>query len=142
MHDSPDRDRFREWPVRLLGYANEVGEAFRPLVPRWVVNISYATAGSYVLTDAAWRASTAPSEQSAAFEAFDTLVWQTLASVVIPGAAINRVVWMVGRLTASRWLPTAIGLGCIPLIVDPIDRGVEVGMDMGIRPLLAHQKSN
>ena len=137
---APNRDRFRELPIRLLGYANEVGEAFRPLVPRAAVNASYATASAYVLTDTAWRASTLPGEsgvtQAVAVEACDTLLWQTLASVLIPGAAINRVVWAVGRAgPKSAWLPTAVGLGCIPLIVDPIDRGVEAMMDLLVRPL-------
>ena len=98
---APNRDRFREMPIRLLGYANEVGEAFRPLVPRAAVNATYVTASAYVLTDTAWRASTLPGEggvsQAAAVEAGDTLLWQALASVLVQGAAINRVVWAVGR---------------------------------------------
>ena len=34
------------------GYANEVGEAFRSLVPAAVVWLSYGVASSYVLADA------------------------------------------------------------------------------------------
>lgn len=34
------------------GYANEVGEAFRSLVPTAVVWLSYGVSGSYVLADA------------------------------------------------------------------------------------------
>jgi hypothetical protein len=33
--DTPDV--FRETWVRFLGYSNEVGEAFRPIVPKFVV---------------------------------------------------------------------------------------------------------
>ena len=51
-----DKDRLREFPVRLLGYTNEVGEAFRPLVRPKVVHTSYALAAAYVLSDTAWRA--------------------------------------------------------------------------------------
>jgi len=32
--------------VRHLAYASDVGEAFRPTVPRWVVNASYGVAGA------------------------------------------------------------------------------------------------
>lgn len=128
-------------PIRLLGYANEVGEAFRPLIPRRLVNASYATSGAYVLADTAWTGSTVAKTgkseltQTALVEAFDTLLWQTLASVLIPGATINRVVWAVRRVGAeSTWLPTACGLASIPLIVHPIDHGVHRMMDVCIRP--------
>ena len=128
------RDYFREGAVRLLGYANELGEAFRPLAPRWMVNASYATASAYVLTDTAWRAHTVPDGESALVEAVDTLLWQTAASVIIPGFLINRVVWTVGRLTVVKWIPTAAGIVAIPLIVDPIDHGVDGAMDLYARP--------
>ena len=75
--------------------------------------------------------------REATLEACDTLLWQTLASVLIPGAAINRVVWAVGRAgpkCAAMWLPTAVGLGCVPLIVDPIDHAVHAFMDACVRP--------
>lgn len=35
----------------FLGYANEVGEAFRSLVPKSVVWFSYVVASGYVLAD-------------------------------------------------------------------------------------------
>ncbi|XP_014690273.1 mitochondrial fission process protein 1 isoform X2 [Equus asinus] len=47
-----ERDLFRDTWVRYLGYANEVGEAFRSLVPAAVVWLSYGVASSYVLADA------------------------------------------------------------------------------------------
>ena len=71
-------------------------------------------------------------------EAADTLVWQTLASVAIPGFTINRIVWASQRITTppSVWAPTVCGLAAIPLIVDPIDHGVDVFMERVYRPLL------
>ena len=65
----------------------------------------------------------------------DTLIWQGLASVIIPGFTINRVC-AFSRLLLSRrifrtllpspvlrrWTVTAVGLGCIPFIIEPIDR--------------------
>uniref|UniRef100_A0A8C8X068 Mitochondrial fission process protein 1 n=2 Tax=Panthera TaxID=9688 RepID=A0A8C8X068_PANLE len=47
-----ERDIFRDTWVRYLGYANEVGEAFRSLVPAAVVWLSYGVSSSYVLADA------------------------------------------------------------------------------------------
>jgi fission process protein 1 len=87
----------------------------------------------------------------------DTLLWQTLASVVMPGATINLVVkasrYAVHRyrsapllllllpgtaavavaVAAKKWLPTVIGIGSIPLIVQPIDRTVDYMLDNSTR---------
>lgn len=47
----PPRDLFRETPVRYLGYTNELGEAFRPLISKVFVNFSYLVASAYVFAD-------------------------------------------------------------------------------------------
>ena len=200
-------DRFREGPVRLLGYVNELGESFRPLVPRLAVHASYVVSGAYVCVDAAWRSTMPPAGRSPVVEgkrpplecakiplhlrklrqrhplardllarpllqdtlldmahllplsesphrlspcivaAADTLLWQGLASVAIPGFVINRIVWAAGRaspLSMRAWLPTALGLASIPLIVHPIDHTIERFMDLAIRPIYggptAHKK--
>ena len=64
----------------------------------------------------------------------DTLIWQGLASVIIPGLTINRICAISRYLLARhhvvslsspalrKWTVTAIGLGCIPFIIGPIDR--------------------
>ena len=72
----------------------------------------------------------------------DTLLWQTLASVIVPGFTINRVcaatLWALGRTTrlplaARKRLTTAAGLAVIPLIVRPIDALVDVTLDLTFR---------
>ena len=50
-------DIYRDTPVRLLGYANEVGEAFRALVSVKFVYASYGVASAYVLADTYDKAS-------------------------------------------------------------------------------------
>jgi fission process protein 1 len=143
MDPTSNRDALREGPVRLLGYANEVGESMKPVVPHAAYLASYGVAGLYVLGDAAWRGTRPPVGQSGVVEALDTLLWQGLASVALPGFAINRVVWAVGHASVGRvapgnlrtWLPTAAGLACIPFIVKPIDHGVTLLMDRVVRPL-------
>jgi len=136
---SGDPDALRQGPVRLLGYANEVGEAFRPLVPRWAVAASYGVAGAYVSADAGWRSMMPPPGHSPIVEAVDTVLWQGLASVAIPGFVINRIVHVAGRLSPAsivRWSPTAAGLASIPLIIKPIDHGVDELMDKVVRPFI------
>ena len=44
-------DLFRDTPVRFLGYANEVGEAFRPLINVNLVRATYGIAITYALAD-------------------------------------------------------------------------------------------
>lgn len=43
-------DIWRETPIRYLGYANEVGESFRHVFPKFVKS-SYGLAFLYVLGD-------------------------------------------------------------------------------------------
>ncbi len=72
----------------------------------------------------------------------DTLLWQGLASVAIPGFTINRICWAFGgvlRKTTSlpspvrKWTTTAVGLGAIPFIIKPIDRSVDFMMNKTVR---------
>ncbi|XP_030358116.1 mitochondrial fission process protein 1 isoform X1 [Strigops habroptila] len=132
-------DLYRDTWVRYLGYANEVGESFRPLVPVPVVWASYGVATAYVTADAidkGRRAATAHAQDPAqatrvGVAVVDTFIWQSLASVAIPGITINRLcaasLALLGTLTRwplplRRWATTALGLATIPVIITPIDR--------------------
>jgi fission process protein 1 len=162
-------DLYRDTFVRYAGYANEVGESFKNLIPRASYKMSYAVAICYVLADATDKGLKAENNYSAiAAEqgatkgslgegnqgknssievvkaSVDTLIWQSLASVIIPGFTINRIVWASKKLmdsevltkipgSAKKWAPTIIGLSFIPFIVHPIDEGVTRLLDMTIR---------
>ena len=61
----------------------------------------------------------------------DTLLWQGLASVAIPGFTINRICKLSHFVLANttslplsvrKWTTTALGLASIPFIIKPIDR--------------------
>jgi fission process protein 1 len=130
------------------------------MVPVKLVYFSYLVSSAYVLSHSVARGSVAMNRQLAAQQrardlskddknlhyrqeqnsptkAFvDTLVWQGLASVIIPGFVINRTC-ALSRLVLHRffrrrslnlhvkkWTVTAIGLGSIPFIIQPIDRCV------------------
>ena len=163
-NEGEEKDLYRDTVVRYAGYANEVGESFKNIVSRTSYKMSYAVAICYVLADAADKgmkadeaiAAEAPNGQVAGTDsaksskvemakaAFDTLVWQGLASVIIPGFTINRIVWAAKKLTdnvevplgAKKWAPTLIGLSFIPFIVHPIDSGVTTLMDMTLRKFM------
>lgn len=80
--------------------------------------------------------------------ACDAFLWQSLASVIIPGFTINRICWTthhslnalhkvfkVSKHT-NRALTVAAGLVSIPFIIKPIDHAVDFCMDKTIRPYL------
>ena len=177
-------DPLRDGPLRYLGYSNELGEAFSAWLFPGGVPLSYAVAVSYVLFDT-WDKYTktlAEAEQkidssrtidkaklvsTIGFErGIDTLVWQLLASVIIPGYTIHNVVGvshdilenaleknsgllpleLISSATllppetvlsfAEKSLPTFIGLLTIPFIVHPIDSAVHGILNASLRPIL------
>ena len=97
MGEPSEKDIWRDTPVRLLGYANEVGESFRPIFPKFLVP-SYALAIGYTFCDCAdkgkkaYKAENNKITQLVIASSIDALVWQLLASVAIPGFMINRIV--------------------------------------------------
>lgn len=166
--DEPEGDNnynvFRDSLLRYCGYANEVGESFRYQYPKLVVP-SYAVAFGYCLADSlsagyqvlsekedggndggsSSKGNTRSQEKRAAIAMFDTLLWQSLASVAIPGGVINTIVratrFTVARsvglpLIVTKWAPTAMGLGSVPLIITPIDNCVDFALDNSTRKFL------
>jgi fission process protein 1 len=143
-------DIWRDSPLRLVGYSNEVGEAFRPLISSKFVHASYGLAFAYVLGDACDKAGKAGRRVTAQGEhpalhmlttAADVVSWQTIASVAVPGLIINRVVALAGAAfrRAGRqpgWAPTIIGLATVPLIVKPIDHATDILLDKTLRPAI------
>jgi fission process protein 1 len=156
---------FRDSPLRYMGYANEVGESFRYQVPKLVMP-SYGLAFGYCVLDAAttgydtWcshKPATRTSftitqarsrEMATAVTTVDTLLWQALASVMVPGATINTIVkacrFAVSRTTVlpvalAAWVPTGVGLVSIPIIIKPIDNAVDYLLDNTTRQWMAEE---
>jgi len=157
--DVQEVDLWRDTPLRYLGYANEVGEAFRYVLPA-LLGASYALSFGYVagdVLDKGRRAFVAQGRRlspTVVVGSLDCFVWQTLASVLVPGAIIHKVVdaakWGVAKgapgketllrgLVSARAVPVMAGLATIPFVVEPIDHAVTVAMDATVRkayPLL------
>lgn len=99
-------DIYRDTALRYAGYLNEIGEAFRPVVPSSFVTLSYVLAITYVLADARSKgAETANNPLNdgisgcGAAAIIDTLAFQFVASIIIPGTIINRWVSFCSYLT-------------------------------------------
>lgn len=144
-------------------YCNEVGESFRPLVPVSFVYATYAASGAYVLADTYDKAvkknnqllasssdiSTTERRFEVGSSAMDCLLWQSAASVFIPGAVIHTIVKYTKQATTAltqnklvvRSVPTTVGLAAIPFIIHPIDQGVDFVMDNTTRPFSQYLRS-
>lgn len=140
----PATNQYRQPPLRYLGYANELGEAFHPVLPpslKLLYPASYAVAMAYVLADSKRCVELKPPGQSGGAVFADALLWQTAASVAIPGFVIGQIVKASNRAAAkggvrSKMVGTFVGLASIPLIISPIDHGVDYVMDNSIRNFL------
>nr|XP_032655862.1 mitochondrial fission process protein 1 isoform X3 [Chelonoidis abingdonii] len=172
MGPPAETDLYRDTWVRYLGYANEVGESFRAIVPISLVWASYGVATTYVMADAidkGKKAAVGPCSPCSlccthqaqehdvgkptqvAVAVVDTFVWQALASVAIPGFTINRIcaasLYFLGTVThwplpIRKWMTTAIGLSAIPVIIKPIDRSVDFLMDSSLRKLYGAEEKH
>ena len=108
--ETKEVDIYRDTLLRYAGYANEVGEAFRALVPVNFVYASYGVASAYVLADTFDKSSktkkqlgnTEGAMTKVGVAAFDTLVWQALASVIIPGL-FSYTVWKLRNFTLTNF---------------------------------------
>ena len=141
-------DIWRDSLLRYIGYANEVGEAFRPIYPRFV-GPSYVIAFSYVGCDTIDKMiksyKKGASNSTTIKQGVDAFLWQTLASVLIPGKTIHFITAAASNFTSSgygkrslpllaiKWGPTCVGLSSIPFIVHPIDSFVDFFMDKTYR---------
>ena len=79
-----------------------------------------------------------------AYAVVDTVIWQGLASVAIPGFTINRICYLSNLLlrytvmrsvpvATRKWTVTAVGLSAIPFIIHPIDRAVDLLLNKTVR---------
>ncbi|XP_044764193.1 mitochondrial fission process protein 1 [Coccinella septempunctata] len=145
-------DIYKDTPLRLLGYANEVGESFRHIIGRKWVNFSYGIATLYVIADTidkTWKSYEKNKEdpkcfKKVTFQCVDTLTWQMLASVVIPGYTINRIcalsTYLINKSNlvsknACRIIVPGIALASIPFIIKPIDHGTDYLLDNSLRKI-------
>ncbi|EER07195.1 conserved hypothetical protein [Perkinsus marinus ATCC 50983] len=128
--------------VRYLAFTSDVGEAFRPVVPRWLVNTSYAATGDIGystwleykrtkdLADHKIRVWTAAAKAT---------TFQMVASLALPFAIIHSTVHysgvMLRRMAVknARLLqggPTIIGLAIVPFLPIVCDKPIEHGVDL------------
>ncbi|XP_022196380.1 mitochondrial fission process protein 1 [Nilaparvata lugens] len=150
MEPAKEIDIYRDTPLRLLGYANELAEALRPVIHRYVLRTGYGVATLYMFADVADKSyakaeSCKPGDKHWIGTAIDVGIWQSLASLIVPSVFINRfgaasryLMLRTTKLPVNRVtrISVFLSLATIPLIVKPIDKSVDLVMDTFIRDAL------
>lgn len=86
------KDLYKDTPVRLLGFANEAGAAMAPLIGPVGEMITYAPALGYIALDVRdkyKRGDNDAYEKTSSRRATKQLVFQGLASVILPTAVVK-----------------------------------------------------
>jgi fission process protein 1 len=131
--------------AKAAAYASEVGESFRPIVPRSVVNFLYIVSIGYVIFDIAGRTYCVKDQGKEAMRYFclDTTLFHLMASLVFPAVVIHKIVKLSQKgmkkalpksLKLQAWVPAIFALCSVPFIIEPIDHVAEFILDKGVRP--------
>lgn len=130
--------------AKAAAYASEVGESFRPIVPRSLVNTLYAISIGYVVIDIAGRTYCVKDQgfEKVAYFVLDTSLWHSLASLILPAVTIHSIVKYSAKATkkittnksACAWIPALLALGSVPFIIHPLDHLTDFVLDKAVRP--------
>ncbi|CAG9136567.1 hypothetical protein JYU34_006439 [Plutella xylostella] len=142
------RDLFRDTSIRYFGYGREIGGLLRSHIPGNIYRGLHTATAGYVMCDTAHKTILMMRNDGRLWKVIaatgDALIWQGLASLVIPGLAINRIVFYTFRALNNtshkgtkmqQTITTAVGMLSIPIIVTPIDRTVDFFMGITYRAL-------
>ncbi|KAK0206784.1 mitochondrial 18 KDa protein-domain-containing protein [Desarmillaria ectypa] len=135
--------------TRYIAYTSDVGEAFRPVVPPWVVTAAYGVSWLYLGGDVAYESYKAHRRGPSAVEAahfsestrlsliaVQRTVFQSIASMGLPALTIHTIVKQTKKVFVNvqnpklkAWGPTMSGLGVVPALPYLYDHPVEVATD-------------
>lgn len=130
---------------RYVAYTSDIGEAFRPVVPPFVVTAAYGISWLYLSGDVAYetykahRLGPSPIEASNFSEptrlgivAVQRATFQSIASMALPAFTIHTAVSQAKKAFANvknvrlkTWGPTITGLALVPILPYLFDHPVE-----------------
>lgn len=121
---------------KFLAYSNEVGESIRHTFPKLVAP-AYALSFGYVFADSFYHIYPTYKEKGWTKETIDKVkfytTWHSIASMLLPtlvvGGSVKGTKFILQKLKTSvhyiRWIVPTVGIGMIPLVVEPIDHSVD-----------------
>ncbi|KAF9468879.1 mitochondrial 18 KDa protein-domain-containing protein [Collybia nuda] len=130
---------------RYVAYTSDVGEAFRPVVPPWIVTAAYGVSWLYLAGDVGYESYKAhhrgPSPAEAAniseptrigIVAVQRAAFQSIASMALPAFTIHTAVAQAKKAFRNTqnprmkmWGPTITGLVIVPILPYLFDHPVE-----------------
>lgn len=125
---------------RPAAFASEVGEATMRGWNKRALVATYGISGLYVIADTAYHVHEA--EEGEKMEVFvEKTIFHSLASLLLPSVVIHKIVHIVkdlveepkNAIALERWIrpklhvrvPSIVAMISIPLVIIPIDYGVE-----------------
>ncbi|KAH6915447.1 mitochondrial 18 KDa protein-domain-containing protein [Coprinopsis sp. MPI-PUGE-AT-0042] len=134
---------------RYIAYTSDIGEAFRPVVPPWIVTAAYGVSWLYLSGDVGYETYKAhhvgptPIEAAnfseptrLALSAVQRATFQSIASMALPAFTIHTVVAQAKKAFVNAknprvklWGPTVTGLAIVPALPYMFDHPVEHATD-------------
>ncbi|KAJ7688448.1 mitochondrial 18 KDa protein-domain-containing protein [Mycena rosella] len=131
--------------TRYVAYTSDIGEAFRPVVPPWVVTAAYGVSWLYLAGDVSYESYKAhrrgPTPLEAAhfsepvrlgLTAVERATFQSIASMALPAFTIHTAVKQAKKAfdkaknpRLRAWGPTVTGLAIVPVLPFLFDHPVE-----------------
>ncbi|WVF70030.1 hypothetical protein IAT40_004816 [Kwoniella sp. CBS 6097] len=135
---------------RYTAYTSDIGEAFRPIVPPYIVTAAYGISWAYLIGDVSFttykssqfgptplEAANMSEPTRLAMVAVKRSVFQSIASMALPAFTIHTAVKQAGKRFATsanptlrRWGATAVGIGIVPALPFLFDHPVEKATDL------------
>ncbi|KAJ4472200.1 mitochondrial 18 KDa protein-domain-containing protein [Lentinula aciculospora] len=131
--------------TRYIAYTSDIGEAFRPVVPPWIVTAAYGISWLYLTGDVGYETYKAHRKEPTALEAANfseptrlaftavqRATFQSIASMALPALTIHTAVNQAKKAFKNvknprlkLWGPTATGLSLVPGLPYLFDHPVE-----------------
>jgi hypothetical protein len=143
-----DRNFFTQTPARYHGFWNDLGEAGKAFLPKWLYVGTYVATGTYVALDTYYtRAKSLDADEHAIvanLKALDTAIWHSGATLITTPVIVNYTKKGVTHLlkdtlmsstAKTKVIPACVGIAIIPLIVPVVDHAFHELMNAsGLRP--------
>jgi len=131
--------------TRYVAYTSDIGEAFRPVVPPWIVTAAYGISWLYLTGDVGYESYKAHRRGPSALEAahfsepvrigmvaVERATFQSIASMALPAFTIHTAVKQAKKAfdkvqnpRVRTWGPTFTGLAIVPILPFLFDHPVE-----------------
>ncbi|KAI8981063.1 mitochondrial 18 KDa protein-domain-containing protein [Pilobolus umbonatus] len=132
--------------TRYLAYTSDIGEAFRPIVPPFIVTAAYGVSWAYLALDVSYEGyKSVHAGQDNPVVAATMLkrgIFQSLASMAFPMMTIHSIVKysaigfkQVKNQKIKAWGPTCMGLAIVPFLPFIFDEPIEHIVDKVFKPL-------